>query len=309
MVRMLSTQGQGVFEEIHWDKPDIAADEIEVQAVFTGVCRSDVDMMLGEFPLLPMHMHGHEGLGRVTRVGSNITEVTVGDYVATRGEPAYADFYNVRRNEFVTVPAADPKYILEPVACGINVVYQASNVLNSYPSTANLCILGSGFLAWVAYRTLRIQGYEFDITVVGRSNMQRWTSVNDSRLKILPALDGTAYDIVIDLKSDSTAVFNGDIVKNNATLILAAEKHPAVTTTFGNLLWKACTIIMPSPRTLGFIECMKMAKYWIETDQLDIGDLWTTGYNRDTEWERAFSDAVVRPANYSRGYIAWNIND
>lgn len=309
MVRLLSTKGQGVFEEIEWSKSDITADEIEVQAVLTGVCRSDVDMMTGEFPLLPVHMHGHEGLGRVTRVGNNITHVNVGDYVATRGEPAYADLYNVKRNEFVTVPAADPKYILEPVACGINVVYQARDMLNVYPETANLCILGSGFLAWVAYSTLRILGYTLDITVVGRSNMQRWKSVDDRSLKILSALDSTAYDIVIDLKSDSTAVFDGDVLKNNATLILAAEKHPAVTTTFGNLLWKACTIIMPSPRTPLFIECMQLAKYWIETDQLDIGDLWTTGYNRDTEWERAFSDAVDRPANYSRGYIAWNINN
>jgi D-arabinose 1-dehydrogenase-like Zn-dependent alcohol dehydrogenase len=306
---MLSTKGQGAFEEIQWDKPNITADEIEVQAVFTGVCRSDVDMMQGEFPLLPTHMHGHEGLGRITNVGSNITDVNVGDYVATRGEPAYADYYNVKRNEYVKVPAADPKYILEPVACGINVVLQANDMLKSYPNSANLCILGSGFLAWIAYRTLRIQGYAFDITVVGRSNMQRWKSVDDSRLKILPALDGTTYDIVIDLKSDSTAVFDRDIVKNNATLILAAEKHPAVTTTFGNLLWKACTIIMPSPRTLRFIDCMTLARDWIETDQLDIGDLWTTGYNRDTEWERAFSDAADRPANYSRGYIAWNINN
>lgn len=254
-------------------------------------------------------MHGHEGLGRVIKVGDNITYVNVGDYVATRGEPAYADYYNVRHDEFVKVPSADPKYILEPVACGINVVYQARPMLNSYLPSATLCILGSGFLAWVAYRTLRITGYRFEITVVGNSNMQRWKSVDDNRLKILPALDDTAYDIVIDLKSDSTAVFDRDILKNNATLILAAEKHPAVTTTFGNMLWKACTIIMPSPRTPLFIECMTMARDWIESGQLDIGDLWTTGYNRDTEWERAFSDAVNRPANYSRGYIAWNISN
>jgi D-arabinose 1-dehydrogenase-like Zn-dependent alcohol dehydrogenase len=309
MVRMLSTKGQGAFEEIQWDKPEITADEIEVQAVFTGVCRSDVDMMQGEFPLLPIHMHGHEGLGRIARVGSNITDVNVGDYVATRGEPAYADYYNVKRNEYVKVPAADPKYILEPVACGINVVYQARPSLHSYLPTATLCILGSGFLAWVAYRTLRILNYNFYITVVGNSNMQRWKSVDDPRLKIISQLDDTAYSIVIDLKSDNTAVFDKDILTNNATLILAAEKHPAATTTFGNMLWKACTIIMPSPRTPLFIECMQLARDWIETDQLDLGDLWTTGYNRDTEWERAFSDAVDRPANYSRGYIAWNIND
>jgi D-arabinose 1-dehydrogenase-like Zn-dependent alcohol dehydrogenase len=89
-VRLLSTDGKGTFQEIDWIKPEITADEIEVRAVLTGVCRSDIDMMLGKFNRLPVNMHGHEGLGQVTKVGANIMDVTSGDYVATRGEPAYA---------------------------------------------------------------------------------------------------------------------------------------------------------------------------------------------------------------------------
>jgi len=65
-------------------------------------------MMNGEFGPLPVNMHGHEGLGLVTKVGANISDVKAGDYVATRGEPAYADYYNVRALEYVQVPAADP---------------------------------------------------------------------------------------------------------------------------------------------------------------------------------------------------------
>ena len=112
-VKLLATKGQGKFEEVIWTKPDITADEIEVKAVLTGVCRSDIDMMQGKFKLLPVHMMGHEGVAEVTKVGANIIDVKIGDYVATRGEPAYADYYNVRRNEYVRVPSAEPKYILE----------------------------------------------------------------------------------------------------------------------------------------------------------------------------------------------------
>mgnify|MGYP000934237699 CR=1 FL=1 len=35
-----------------------------------------------------------EGLGQVIKVGKNVIDTVVGDYVATRGEPAYADKYN-----------------------------------------------------------------------------------------------------------------------------------------------------------------------------------------------------------------------
>ena len=92
-VKLLQTTGTGEFIEVYWTKPDITADEIEVQAVMTGVCRSDIDMMQGNFGPLPINMQGHEGLAQVTKVGKNVKDVKAGDYVATRGEPAYADRY------------------------------------------------------------------------------------------------------------------------------------------------------------------------------------------------------------------------
>ena len=108
----------------------------------TGVCRSDIDMMMGNFGPLPLGMQGHEGLGQVTRVGSLVTDVKEGDYVATRGEPAYADYYNVRSDEFVVVPELDSKYILEPVACGINcIVDDFKNRANTKTIILALCFL------------------------------------------------------------------------------------------------------------------------------------------------------------------------
>ena len=59
-VRLLSTQGDGRFVEHGWDKPEPLDNEIEVRAVMTGVCRSDIAMMNGEFGPLPLEMQGHE---------------------------------------------------------------------------------------------------------------------------------------------------------------------------------------------------------------------------------------------------------
>ncbi len=175
IVKCLQTNGQGYFEEVDFDKPDPTSDQIEVKAIMTGVCRSDIDMMQGNFGPLPLEMQGHEGLGVVTKVGADVYDVKVGDFVATRGEPAYADFYNVRDREFVVVPEASPKYILEPVACGINIVQQAvTDIYKRSGPGKRLLILGSGFLAWVAYNTIRLNRLDFDITVVGNSNKDIW---------------------------------------------------------------------------------------------------------------------------------------
>jgi threonine dehydrogenase-like Zn-dependent dehydrogenase len=295
--RLLATDGTGKFVETMWEKLNPVSNEIGVKALLTGVCRSDIDMMQGNFGPLPLHMQGHEGLAQVCEVGADVVNVKVGDIVATRGEPAYADYYNVKQGEFVVVPSAEPKYILEPVACGINLINQAKfQIEKRQGAHSRMLILGSGFLAWVAYHTMRLNGYFYQIDVVGSSNRDLLGDVLQS--------DTTAnYDVVIDLSS-KTDVFDKDILRENALIIFGSQK--TVTTDFANLLWKACTITFPSPRNPEFIDCMYFAKHWIENGYLEVDNFWTRSYNRNTEWQQAFEDGVNRPQGYSRGYIKWD---
>ena len=294
--RVLYTDGKGEFVETIYRKPDCTADEISVKAVMTGVCRSDIAMMLGEFGPLPLEMSGHEGLAQVMAIGANITDVEVGDYVATRGEPAYADYYNVRANEYVVVPEAHPRYIIEPVACGLNLINQAREQFHYRNQLGSrLLIIGSGFLAWVAYTELK-EEFDYEIDVVGSSNRDLWGDV----LKNKP--QGT-YDVVIDLGS-GTEVFDQPILNNEALIVFGVEK--TVTTNFGNILWKACTMVFPSPRTDSFITSMHQAVIMIESGTLTVDKFWTKCYNRNTEWQQAFADGRDRPSGYSRGYIKWD---
>ena len=296
IVKCLQTTGQGYFEEVDYDKPEPSITEIEVKAVMTGVCRSDIDMMQGNFGPLPLSMQGHEGLGIVTKVGSTVSGVQKGDFVATRGEPAYADYYNVRNGEFVVVPEADPKYILEPVACGINCIDQAYHEIKNR-SNGKCLILGSGFLAWVAYNTLIQTFSELEVEALGSNNIDLWGDA---------LLIGTQdeYDIVIDLSGKHD--IGTDINLNNNALIIDAVGKSITKDEAQVQLWKACTTIRPSPRNLGFLNCMLEARQLIEYGELEVDSFWTRCYNRTTEWEQAFADGVNRPSGYSRGYIKWD---
>ena len=292
MTRCLQTTGQGYFEEVEYTKPEIGLDDIEVQAVMTGVCRSDIDMMNGNFGPLPLHMQGHEGLGRVTKIGLNVTGIAKGDYVATRGEPAYADIYNVRKNEYVWVPEAHPRYIIEPVACGINAV----DVANC-DRQDKILIIGSGFLAWVAYHTLTKFKHCKNVDVIGSSNIDLWGDI---------LLIGTteSYDVVIDLSGKYALGI--DINLNNNALIVDAVGKAVSQEEAQSQLWKAVTTIKPSPRNTNFHQCMKDAVWMIENGYLEVDSFWTQCYNRNTEWQQAFADGVDRPNGYSRGYIKWD---
>lgn len=293
--RLLATDGKGAFVETLWVKPDIVNNEISVKSVMTGVCRSDIDMMQGTFGPLPLHMQGHEGLAQVVEVGEDILDVKVGDYVATRGEPAYADYYNVRSNEYVKVPEADPKYIIEPVACAINIIEQPRREIEKRQG-GRLLILGSGFLAWVAYHALLWNKWNFQIDVVGSANKHLW----NNRLK--PQHEGK-YDVVIDL-SGRDDVFTKDILNVGALIVFGAQKE--ITADFRYLLWNACTVVFPSPRNDEFYYWMKKAVYKIQNGELDVDSFWTKCYNRNTAWQQAFADGTDRPNGYSRGYIKWD---
>lgn len=296
MSRILYTKGDGKFVEDTWIKDDCDHNQIAVKSIFTGVCRSDIDMMNGEFGPLPISMSGHEGLGQVIAVGGGIDDVKPGDYVATRGEPAYADYYNVRRNEYVKVPEADPKYIIEPVACGINVVHQSYKEIQARAGAGKrLLILGSGFLAWVAYNAIKFSSFDFEIDVIGSSNRDLWGDILKSEYS-------GEYDVIIDL-SPRNDVFEKPIYRNDALIIMGTQK--TVTTDFSDMLWKAVTITFPSPRNPKFHNCMENAVEWIQDGRLNVGNFWTRGYDRDSEWEQAFKDGLERPKGYSRGYIKW----
>lgn len=300
IVRCLQTTGQGYFEEVEYDKPEPTSTEIEVRALMTGVCRSDIDMMNGDFGPLPLEMQGHEGLGEVTKVGANILDIKVGDIVATRGEPAYADYYNSHENEFVRVPEANPKYILEPVACGINLINQAKDEIEKRQGkndNTRMLIIGSGFLAWVAYHTMRLNGFIYHIDVLGSSNLELWGD------KLLVGTS-ESYDVVIDLSGKYE--LGTEINLNNNALIIDGVGKAVSKQEAQQQLWKAVTTIKPSPRNRQFIDCMRMAKYWIENGYLEVDSFWTRPYNRNIEWQQAFADGVNRPDGYSRGYIKWD---
>ena len=296
MTRCLQTTGQGFFEEVIYKIPESGNNGIFVKAIMTGVCRSDIDMMQGNFGPLPLSMQGHEGLGQVISIGKDVTNINIGDFVATRGEPAYADYYTVRENEYVWVPEAHPRYIIEPVACGINVVEQAWQQIRER-SNGKVLILGSGFLAWVAFNRLILQRPQMNIDVLGSSNLDLW----GDRLLL-----GTteSYDVVIDLTGKYA--LGTEINLNNNAIIIDGVGKAVSREEAQQQLWKACTTIRPSPRNPNFHQCMKEGVWMIENGYLEVDSFWTKCYNRNTEWQQAFADGVDRPSGYSRGYIKWD---
>lgn len=291
MNKLLATTGNGSFFETYIALGPTPTNGIRVRSIMTGVCRSDIDMMNGNFGPLPLGMQGHEGLGEVIEVGKLVYDVNVGDLVATRGEPAYADFYNVRPGEYVQVPEAHPRYIIEPVACGVNSVNQYYYHLKRKEG-GRLLINGTGFLSYVAYTTLKISNFNFEIDVLGNHHQELFGSDHKK------SYDGE-YDVIMDFKGDDLYP-----IATNGILVNAVGKATTKQTE-DHLLWNCVTTVRPSPRSKTFHQSMEYAVKWIKEGQLNVDRFWTRAYNRSTEWQQAFQDGNFRPTNYGRGYIVW----
>ncbi len=296
--RLFHTDGKYNIIHEEWNKPDPKADEIEVKSIFTGLCRSDIDMHMGNFQLLPKTIQGHESLGVVTKAGKKITDVKVGDYVATRGEPAFADYYNCPQTMYVQVPKAEPKYILEPVACGINI---AKSLIPS--SNDEILLLGSGFLATVVQKMLN-RYHENHTIVVGMANQEYWHKQQNVSVASIDEVRNKKFKYVIDL-SDKPEYLALNVYAERAKIVLAAEKHPKAQTSFAEFLWNAVEIKFPSPRNETFYRSMILAEELITSGDLETEGLWTKSYDRETEVELGFRESVERPPGYSRGYIEW----
>jgi hypothetical protein len=133
--------------------------------------------------------------------------------------------------------------------------------------------------------------------VLGSNNQDLWGD------KLLLGTS-ESYDVVVDLTGKYRLGIDINL-NNNATIIdgvgKAIDKEEAQVQ-----LWKAVTTVRPSPRNPAFIDCMRMARYFIEKGYLEVDSFWTQCYNRNTEWQQAFADGVDRPNGYSRGYIKWD---
>lgn len=302
--------------EVVWERPEMLPNQIEIKTAFCGVCRSDIGSYMRwekmpyaskENPNGIVGTFGHEGLGIVTKIGSEVeSPVRVGDYVATWCDPAYSEYYYANDKEFVIVPKLDPIYILQPTACAINIAVKTAELATlMFDELPHILLIGSGFMSIVIKQYFDM--YKVPITVVGSNNKQIWNSLNTTLVSMDSILESKdKFKCIIDLSSNAK---NWDIIPKildiEGLLCYAATPTTPVTTNFFEQCWNCYTITMPSPRNSDFLKMMELTAYCIRHGRINVDKLWTHGYDRWTQYHEAFEDGSKRLPNYIRGYLKY----
>lgn len=296
---LFHSSGKDNLEYFRFKLGDPMDDQIQIKTKYCGICPSDISIYGGSFEPMPMGCFGHEGIGTVTKVGKNIKKVKniqEGDFVATISDPAYSTYYYAKENEFVKIPELSPKYIIEPVACAMNIIRKAIDFSNTY----DILIFGTGFMSMIIGQYCK--NNRINLTVVGNSNKDIWKELgydlyshNDIITK--------KYPTVIDLSSKAENFERiSFITEIEGLIVMASTPFTPITTNFFQNSWNCHTFIFPSPRNSDFKFIMEDTVGLIREGIINPEKLWTNKYSF-TDAELGFKNGLNRTPDYIRGYI------
>lgn len=115
--RTIRYRDDGSIEPIEEPIGEPGPGQVQVGGGACGICSWDVATARYGAHMVPMAPPGHEGVGRVVRVGPGVESLKPGDRVAGGG---FATLRNLPADRVYPIPEsdlADPFWIVEPVSC------------------------------------------------------------------------------------------------------------------------------------------------------------------------------------------------
>ncbi len=243
-------------QEVIHDEPELKPHAVRLSVTHSGVCHSDVHLREGHYDLgsrgklelsktgisYPMVL-GHEVVGTVTAVGSQVSGVGVGDsrivypwlgcgqcstceaeeenlctYNTSIGlarPGGYAESITVPHEKYLLEhPGIDPRWAAT-LSCSGLTAYSAVNKIHSLGPEQLVVVIGVGGVGGMAVNVLSALGYR-NITVVDMNaqNLEQAKSAGAKNAVLLPA-NGKVPEDQAHLRGKASAVI--DFVNNGTT--------------------------------------------------------------------------------------------
>jgi len=132
--------------------PEPAPDDIRIRLEGCGVCASNLEPWAGQewmtYPGDPGGL-GHEGWGTVDAVGTNVTDLVIGDRIAALSFRSFAEYDIANADSVVKLPPelAGKPFPGEPLGCAMNIFHRS----DIHPGQT-VAIVGVGFLGAILTR-------------------------------------------------------------------------------------------------------------------------------------------------------------
>ncbi len=242
---------KGLVEIVDADVKDPGPGEVQVQSLACGICAWDLHVFRNgvDWPTLP----GHEGVGRVVKVGSDVSHLKEG-YWVTGGGLGFTEYYTVPASGLYVIPAtqrAPIHWIVEPVACVITGLDHCQ-----IKAGDRMALVGCGFMGLMFVQALK--GSFLDRLIVIDANPKRLELAKklgaaETMLasEVEPAkLAELSIDTVVDCSGNQRGLeLSSKLVRRGGRLNLFGWNHG--TATFPGDLWhmNGITVVNSAPNS------------------------------------------------------------
>jgi len=311
-VRIAVLRGREAFEIEDAPVPSIRPDEVLVEVVVSGVCASELEPWVTG-PEQPRYL-GHEVSGVVAEVGTEVTDLAVGDpvgvWVTERG---FADYVAVRAAYcFPTGSGPLEQALAEPLSCAVNAVELAAPRLGD-----DVLVIGAGFMGNLVQRLTALRAPRRLIVAdtradaLDRARQAGATDVVDVTKESLPdavkaLTGGRGVDLTYECTGTQAALATcGDTTRMSGRIaIVGFHQGPFREIPLAQWNWMAFTILNAHFRDVGTImRGMEVGMRLVSSGVLSMDGLVTHRFPLE-QINEAFATLRDKPDGFVKAVVS-----
>jgi threonine dehydrogenase-like Zn-dependent dehydrogenase len=301
--RSIRYTGPGKVDFVEVDVPnDPAPGEVQVERLACGICQWDVHIYKTGSSGPP----GHEGIGRVVKVGRDAKNIKEGDWV-TGGGLGFAEFRNCVASTLHPIPKTNRKpehWIVEPVACVVTGLDHCRLKAGDRIALVGCGFMGLMFAQALGRRSLVDEFVAIDIDPkrLEMAKLFGATQIVDPRNADIDKLKAIGFDTVVDCSGAQAGLdLSSKIVRRGGLLNLFGWNHG--TGNFPGDLWHlgGFTVVNSAPAS-GIRDTWPVAIRMIERGFIDLEPLVSHVVKLE-EYPALLAKAASRQDGYIKGIV------
>lgn len=291
--------------------PDPGYGEVLLRVLVSGVCASEV----ADWTAGPGHgdadgepaVLGHEPVGEVVAVGSDVTAFAAGDLVTGRVDAAFADLAIGAVRDLVAVPTGlDPAEALgEPLGCVVEALRRTR-----LDTGDRVAVVGTGFMGLVLLQLLRHAGTRQVVAIDPRPDAREQALIHGADAaaapgELSPSGDGE-FDVVVEASGTAPGLdLATTLVRPHGVLsIMGFHQEPRIID-LRTWNWKAIDVVNAHVRDRDRLrESVRRGLDLVASGRIDVGALVTHRFALD-QVDAAFEALIAKEPGFVKAAIAW----
>jgi threonine dehydrogenase-like Zn-dependent dehydrogenase len=313
VMRAAVIRAPGEIDIVKTDVPQPGPNQLLIEIDGCGVCASNIPAWQGKpWFTYPLHAGalGHEGWGRVAKVGSGVEDFEENDRVAILSSRAYADYDICDTSCAVKLPSilAGQAMPAEPLGCAMN-IFSRSKIRKG----DTVAIVGIGFIGALltrlasasGARTIAVSRRQIALSLARQMGATDVLSLASAADDVSSLTNGRFCDVVIECTGKQQPLnLAGEITRERGRLLIAGYHQDGLRQINMQLWnWRGLDVINAherDPRV--YVAGMRRAIRAIETGVLNPASLYTHFFPLEKLGD-ALNAAANRPDDFIKAVI------